>query len=109
MIIWEDFAKIDIRVGEVVRAEKFPRAVKPSYKVWVDFGPEIGVKQSSAQLTECYEAKDLPGRQVLGVVNFTPRNIAGFSSEVLILGLYSEQGVVLISPERRVEKGARLG
>jgi tRNA-binding protein len=109
VITWEDFARVDIRAGEVVRVEEFPRALKPSYKLWVDFGSEIGIRQSSAQLTECYKAGDLPGRQVLGVVNFAPRNIAGFSSEVLILGLYTEQGIVLISPERQVNKGDKLG
>ncbi|HSL93781.1 MAG TPA: tRNA-binding protein [Bacillota bacterium] len=109
MITWEDFAKVDIRAGQIVRAEQFPRAVKPSYKLWVDFGAEIGIKQSSAQLTECYRMEDLSGRQVLGVVNFAPRNVAGFLSEVLILGLYSEQGVVLVAPERKVTNGDRLG
>ena len=109
MINWDDFAKLDIRAGEILRVEEFVRAVKPSYKLWVDFGPEIGVKQSSAQLVAYYAAPDLVGRQVLAVVNFSPRNIAGFSSEVLILGVYASEGVVLIQPERRVANGARLG
>lgn len=109
MITWEDFCKVDMRSGQIVRAEEFPRALKPSYKLWVDFGPDIGLKQSSAQLTQCYGTQDLVGRQVIGVVNFAPRNIAGFSSEVLILGLYAEEGVVLVGPERKVKNGDRLG
>ena len=109
MATFADFMKLDIRVGEVVRVESFPQARKPAYKLWVDFGPEVGIKQSSAQLTECYERDDLVGRQVLGVVNFPPRQIADFSSEVLVLGVYAQQGVVLIQPEQPVENGVRLG
>lgn len=109
MATFDDFLKLDIRVGEVVRVEEFPRAKKPAYKLWVDFGPELGVKQSSAQITECYEADTLVGRQVLGVVNFPPRKVADFVSEVLVLGIYSAQGVVLIHPERPVKKGDKLG
>lgn len=101
--------KLDIRVGEILRVEEFPKARKPAYQLWVDFGEEIGVKQSSAQITECYTREELIGRQVLGVVNFPPRQIANFISEVLVLGIYSEQGVVLITPERPVKKGDKLG
>ncbi|MDR3114863.1 MAG: tRNA-binding protein [Treponema sp.] len=109
MAIFDDFLKLDIRVGEIVRAEPFPEAKKPAYQVTVDFGPEIGLKKSSAQITDCYTPEELTGRQVLGVVNFPPRRIAGFSSEVLVLGVYTRHGVVLIAPDRPVEKGDRLG
>ena len=106
---FDDFLKIDIRAGEIIKAEIFEKARKPAYKLWVDFGDEIGVKRSSAQITECYELEDLVGRQVLGVVNFPPRQIADFMSEVLVLGVYSQEGVVLIQPERSVKKGDKLG
>ncbi|WP_076850213.1 tRNA-binding protein [Rubeoparvulum massiliense] len=109
MPTFEDFLKLDIRVGEILRVEEFPKARKPAYQLWVDFGEEIGVKQSSAQITECYTREELIGRQVLGVVNFPPRQVANFISEVLVLGIYSEQGVVLITPERSVKKGDKLG
>lgn len=109
MATFDDFMKLDIRVGEVIRAESFEKARKPAYKLWVDFGSEIGVKQSSAQITDCYSKEELVGRQVLGVVNFPPRQIADFRSEVLVLGVYAEQGVVLIQPQQPVKKGDRLG
>lgn len=109
MATFDDFLKLDIRVGEIIHVEEFPKARKPSYKLKVDFGDEIGIKNSSAQITEVYKAEELIGKQVLGVVNFPPRNIAGFQSEVLVLGTYSEEGVVLIQPERKVEKGDKLG
>ncbi len=109
MATFDDFMKLDIRVGEITRAEVFEKARKPSYKLWVDFGSEIGIKKSSAQITECYKADELVGRQVLGVVNFPERQIADFMSEVLVLGIYSEQGVVLIQPERSVKIGDKLG
>lgn len=109
MAVFDDFAKLDIRVGEIVQAEVFEKAKKPAYKMLVDFGDEIGIKKSSAQITECYKVEELIGKQVLGVVNFPPRQIAGFFSEVLILGVYAEQGVVLIQPERKVGKGDKLG
>lgn len=105
---FEDFLAVDIRVGEIVRVEDFPRAKNPSYRLWVDFG-ELGVKKSSAQITDFYKKEELLGRQVLAVVNFPPRQIAHFFSEVLVLGVYTSGGVVLIGPERRVEKGDRLG
>lgn len=109
MATFDDFMKIDIRVGEIIQAEVFEKARKPAYKLWVDFGEEIGIKKSSAQITECYELSELVGRQVLAVVNFPPRQIGSFMSEVLVLGTYSDQGVVLIQPERPVKKGDRLG
>lgn len=109
MITFDDFLKLDIRVGEIVQVENFKKARKPAYKLWIDFGHEIGVKKSSAQITECYKVEELVGKQVLGVVNFPPRQIADFISEVLVLGLYAEQGVVLIQPEQLVKKGDKLG
>jgi tRNA-binding protein len=109
MAVFDDFAKLDIRVGEIVRAEPFPQAKKPAYQLLVDFGAEIGLKKSSAQITGLYTPADLIGRQVLGIVNFPPRRIAGFSSEVLVLGVYAREGVVLIAPDRSVEKGDKLG
>lgn len=109
MITFDDFAKIDIRVGEIVKAEVFEKARRPAYKLLVDFGNEIGVKKSSAQITDLYKIDDLIGKQVLAVVNFPPRQIADFMSEVLVLGTYSKDGVVLIQPDRIVEKGDRLG
>lgn len=109
MITFKDFEKLDVRVGEVVRAENFIEAKKPAYKLWVDFGKEIGIKRSSAQITDNYITEELLGRQILGVVNFPPKQIANFISEVLILGVYSEQGVILIKPDQKVRKGDRLG
>lgn len=109
MATFDDFLKLDIRVGEIIRAEPFPKAKKPAYKLWVDFGDEIGVKKCSAQLTECYGLSDLSGVQVLGVVNFPPRQIADFVSEALVLGVYAQQGVVLITPQQTVRKGDKLG
>ena len=106
---FEDFLQLDIRVGEIIRAEIFEKARKPSYKLTVDFGAVIGIKKSSAQITECYAPHELVGKQVLAVVNFPPRQIADFMSEVLVLGTYSEQGVILIQPERTVTKGDKLG
>lgn len=109
MPTFDDFMQLDIRVGEVLRAEVFEKAKKPAYKLWVDFGEAIGVKRSSAQITTLYSPESLVGRQVLGVVNFPPRQVADFISEVLVLGVYAEQGVVLIQPDRPVAKGVRLG
>lgn len=106
---FDDFMQLDIRVGEVLRAEVFKKARKPAYQLWVDFGEEIGIKRSSAQITALYEPQALIGRQVLGVVNFPPRQVADFVSEVLILGVYASQGVVLIRPDEHVQKGDKLG
>lgn len=105
----EEFFRIDIRAGTVVRCEVFPEARKPAYKLWIDFGPEVGEKPSSAQITERYRPEELVGRQVLGVVNFPPRQIGPFRSEVLTLGVFVEDTVVLVRPDREVPDGARLG
>lgn len=109
MALFEDFAKLDIRVGTIVSANAFEKAKRPAYKLKIDFGEEIGIKKSSAQITECYRAEDLVGKQVLAVVNFPPRQIADFMSEVLVLGTYSEQGVVLVTPDFHVQNGDKLG
>ncbi|MFW6280446.1 MAG: tRNA-binding protein [Halanaerobium sp.] len=109
MAEFKDFMKLDIRVGEIIRAQKFENANNPAYKIWLDLGDEIGKKKSSAQITDLYTPKDLIGKQVLAVVNFPPKQIADFISEVLILGVYGKNGVVLIEPEREVEPGSRLG
>lgn len=109
MISYEDFQKLDIRVGRISRAEPFPEARKPAYRLWVDFGAEIGEKRSSAQITRHYAPDELVGRQVLAVVNFPPRQIGPVRSEVLVLGLPDAEGeVVLIAPEREVPLGGRL-
>ena len=108
-ISYDDFAKIDIRVGRIVEAEEFPQARKPAYKLRIDFGAAIGVKNSSAQITKYYEPKDLVGRQVLGVVNFPPRQIATFFSEVLTLGVILGEGdICLVHPDREVPLGTPL-
>lgn len=108
-ITYADFEKVDIRVGRITRAEPFPEARKPAFKLWVDFGPEIGEKRSSAQVTKHYAVDELVGRQVLGVVNFPPRQIGPVMSEVLVLGLPDEEGqVVLIGPGHEVPLGGKL-
>lgn len=109
MATFEDFMKLDIRVGEITRTEDFENARKPAYKLWVDFGSEIGIKKSSAQITEYYNKDELLGKQVLGVVNFPERQIADFMSEVLVLGIYTDEGVVLITPDKSVKNGDKLG
>ena len=109
MAVFDDFLKLDIRVGTIVSAAPFEKARKPAYRLEVDFGGELGVKRSSAQITERYSPEELLGKQVLAVVNFPPRQIANFFSEVLVLGSYSEGGVVLITPDRPVQNGDKLG
>lgn len=109
MATFDDFLKLDIRVGKIIEAEEFKNAKKPAYKLKLDFGSELGIKKSSAQITENYKIEDLIGKQVLAVVNFPPRQIADFMSEVLVLGTYSKSGVVLIKPDIDVEIGDKLG
>ena len=108
LITFDQFAAVDIRVGRIVEVEDFPEARRPAWKLRVDFGPEIGVKRSSAQIRN-YERDELEGRLVLGVVNFPPRQIGPVRSEVLVLGTYSEEGVLLLSPEPQAALGDRVG
>ena len=105
----DDFAKLDIRVGTIIKAENFEKARKPAYKLEIDFGEEIGIKKSSAQITDFYKVEDLIGKQILGVVNFPPRQVADYFSEVLVLGTYSEGGVILIKPDFKAKNGDKLG
>jgi tRNA-binding protein len=108
-ISFDDFLKVDVRVGRIVSARPFPAARKPAYQLELDFGPEVGRRRSSAQLTQRYTADELVGRQVLAVINFPPRQIATFLSEVLVLGVPDADGnVVLVQPEAEVPLGARL-
>ena len=109
MVTFDDFLKLDIRVGTIIEAKVFEKAKRPAYQLKVDLGEEIGIKKSSAQITEVYQPEDLIGKQVLAVINFPPRQIADFMSEILVLGTYSEQGVVLITPDKVVKNGDKLG
>ena len=109
-IDWEDFEKVEIRVGRIQRAEEFPQARRPAYKLWVDFGDEIGVKRSSAQITEHYTVEQLQGKLVIGVVNFPPKQIGPTISECLITGFYDENGAVILAvPDKEVTLGSKLG
>ncbi len=108
-ISWSDFERIELRVGTIVSVNDFPEARKPAFKIRADFGPEIGIKQSSAQITALYTKDELIGRQILGVVNFPPKQIGPFRSEFLVTGLYREDGaVVLAVPDQQVSNGAKL-
>lgn len=108
-ITFDDFLKVDIRVGEVTRAEPYPEARKPAIKMWIDFGDEIGERKTSAQITAHYDPAGLVGKQVMAVVNFPPRQIGKFMSEVLVLGLPDENGeIVLIGPDGEVPLGGRM-
>ena len=109
MASFDDFIKLDIRVGTIVSAKNFEKARKPAYQLEVDMGAELGIKRSSAQITDHYRPEELIGKQVLAVVNFPPRQIANFFSEILVLGTYSEGGVVLIRPDKPVKNGDKLG
>ena len=107
-ITYEDFRKVDIRVGRIISAEDFPEAKKPAYKLTIDFGKEIGIKKSSAQICKYYTKKELVGKLVMGVVNFPEKQIGPMKSEVLTLGVDGKNGIVIIIPEREVELGKRL-
>lgn len=108
-ITFKDFEKVDVRVGRIVSAEAFPEARKPAYKLRVDFGPELGERQTSAQITSNYSPGELPGKQVLAVVNFPPKKIAGLRSEVLVLGVPDDSGeIVLLRPDDEVPPGGRM-
>jgi tRNA-binding protein len=108
-ISWADFEKVDIRVGTIVEAAPFPKAKKPAYQLTIDFGP-LGIKKSSAQITQHYTPESLKGEQVIAVVNFPPKNIAGFQSECLVLGVYDENNaVVLLEPKAPVSNGQKIG
>ena len=108
-ITYDDFARVDIRAGTIIRAEAYPEARVPAIRLWIDFGPELGEKRSSAQITRHYDPAELVGRQVLAVVNFPPRQIGKVMSEVLVLGLPDADGqVVLIGPDSPVPNGGRM-
>lgn len=109
LISWQDFESVNIRVGTIIEVQDFPEARNPAYKVWVDFGEEIGIKKTSAQISALYSKEELLWKQILWVVNFPPKQIGNFMSEFLITGVYTPQWVVLSSPERKVENGLKLG
>ena len=110
VVSWSDFAQVELRVGTIVEVEDFPEARVPAYKVKADFGPQIGVMKSSAQVTALYTREELLGRQIVGVINFPPKQIGPFRSEFLLTGFYREDGaVVLAIPEREVPNGVKLG
>ena len=109
MATFEDFMKLDIRGGTILRAEEFKKARKPAYKLEIDFGEEIGIKKSSAQITNLYTPEELIGKQILAVINFPQKQIADFLSEVLVLGTYSKEGVILITPDKKASNGDKLG
>lgn len=109
MISYDDFLKVDIRAGTIISVEDFPQARKPAYKITIDFGPEIGIKKSSAQIVHHYKKDELIGKSVIAVVNFPPKQIGPFISEVLTLGLPDNDGhVVLVGPNKKIEPGSRL-
>ena len=110
MLTWEEFEKVEMRVGTILSAREFPEARKPAYKLEIDFGGTLGVLGSSAQITALYSPDQLPGLQVIAVVNFPPKKIAGFISQCLVLGLYNENNdVILLKPERKLANGCRVG
>jgi len=107
LITYDDFSKVDMRIGKIIDAQDFPKAKKPAYKLWIDFG-ELGIKKSSAQITHLYAREELIGRLVVAVVNFPPKQVADFISEVLVLGVDAEGGVALLQPDREVPVGRRV-
>ncbi|MHA1549839.1 MAG: tRNA-binding protein [Alphaproteobacteria bacterium] len=110
LIAWSDFEKVDFRVGTIIRVEDNEKARIPSYKIWVDLGTELGIKQSSAQITDLYAKENILQKQVICVVNFEPKLIAGFKSEILITGLYTKDNkVVLATSDKKIHNGAKLG
>ena len=110
LITWNDFEKLEIRVGQVIEVHDFPKARKPAFKLLIDFGEELGIKNSSAQITHHYTKDDLLKKQVIAVVNFPPKQIGGFISECLVLGIYDENNdVILLKPERPVKNGQKIG
>ena len=110
MITWDEFEKIDIRAGTIIEVNDFPKARKPAYQLTIDFGEEIGLKKSSAQITVHYKKEDLLNRNVVAVINFPPKQIAGFISECLVLGVYDEnKDVILLQPDRPVKNGMKIG
>ncbi len=109
-INWDDFAKIDIRTGTIIDVKNFPKARKPAYQLIIDFGNEIGIKKSSAQITAHYSREDLVNRQIIAVVNFPPKQIADFISECLVLGVYDENNdVILLQPSKQLTNGQKIG
>ena len=110
MIDWGDFEKIEMRVGTIIEVNEFPKAKKPAYRLVIDFGEEIGIKKSSAQITAHYSKEELENKQVIAVVNFRPKKIADFVSECLVLGVYDEnKDVILLAPQKKVKNGMRIG
>ncbi len=108
MLSWEEFEAVDIRTGTIVQIEDFPEAKNPAYKVWVDFGDDIGIKKTSAQITELYAKEDLQGKQILWVINFPPKQIGNCMSEFLLTWVHSDEWVVLASVEREVKNGLKV-
>ena len=109
MISWEDFEKVELRIGTIIEVNEFPEARKPAYKLKVDFGPEVGVRKSSAQITDLYEPEKLLGKQVLAVTNFPPKQVGPFMSECLVTGIKTDEGAIsLMSPDHQVRNGQRL-
>ena len=105
---WQDFAKVDMRIGTIIKVQDFPKAIRPAYKIHIDFGDEIGIRKTSAQLTVRYTKEDLLGKQIVAVVNFPKKQIADFMSECLILGAVGSPGVVLLHPETNVPNGLKI-
>lgn len=108
-ISWKDFEKVEMRTGTVVEVDDFPKAKKPAYKLKIDFGPEIGIKKTSAQITKRYQKEDLLNRQVIAVVNFPKKQIADIMSECLVLGVVNEEDVVLLQPGEKTKNGLKIG